>query len=338
MQPNRKSQSLQPAYLVYGENFLRSEEIIRSIKKLFYDTGGEEVSVFHSEDISIERIIDEVSTVSLFGSQRLIIVRGSEKFGTASLKKIISYLKNPFASNCIVFVFLKLSPVVSGSLKSISKESIKHCPRLKAWDIVPWIKKVVESNGRKISSNAAAVFSEMTGEEPELLKTEIEKLLVYTCDSKEISEQDVLEIISLEGGKFWDLVNNIVMGAEDRAIGIFRKMNMDISTITRLLYVLHKQLVEAALVKWMVRGKMSDIKIAQRLGLAPGAWKLKKIKESAAKFKIESLLDKIQAFASAMVKIRLSPDNASQALMERFILELCAREKVENSNLKRTRI
>ena len=107
MQSNRKSQGLQPAYLVYGENFLQSEEVIRSIKKLFYDTGGEEVNVFHSEDISIEKIIDEISTVSLFGSQRLIIVRDSEKFGAASLKKIISYLKNPFAPNCIIFVFFK---------------------------------------------------------------------------------------------------------------------------------------------------------------------------------------------------------------------------------------
>ena len=184
-------------YLLYGtEKFLINDEIKKIINK--YKIESINISKYDLEINSINEILDDIKTVSLFSDKKLIIIDNSYMFSRTTKKidnveELENYLNNPIEDNIIIFI---------NNLEKI--------------DNVKKIVKIVKEKGiiiefnklNNININVKKMFDDYiinneninyiinkVGTNIEILYQEIEKLKIYKIYNKIITKDDINDII-----------------------------------------------------------------------------------------------------------------------------------------------
>lgn len=201
-------------YLLYGtEKFLIDKEIKNIINKHKID--DIDISRYDLEINSIKDIIDEANTISLFSTNRLLIVDNAFIFSrtTKKIDNIVlleEYLKTENKETIIIFVNLneKLD-----SVKKIVK-LIKEKGKILEFNPLKNINSIIKNmfDDYKIESGVIELLIKRVGNNLDILYKEVEKLKIYKIEEKIIAKQDVLdvttEIIDVDIFKFIDDIIN----------------------------------------------------------------------------------------------------------------------------------
>ena len=201
-------------YLLYGtEKFLIDKEVKNIISK----NNIEEINIskYDLEINSLNEILDDANTVSLFSNNKLIIVENAYIFSRTQNKKIDnveileSYLKN---SSDTIIIFINNNEKID-IVKKIVK-LIKEKGVIKEFNPLKNISGTVKSmfDDYKISDSAINLLIDRVGNSLELIYQEVEKLKIYKIDDKMITKQDILdlttEVIDIDIFKFIDDIIN----------------------------------------------------------------------------------------------------------------------------------
>ncbi len=202
-------------YLLYGtEKFLIDNEI----KSIINKTGIDELntSKYDLEFNTIKEILEDVNTVSLFSSNKLIIVDNATIFNRVQNKKIDDielleeYLKNTNKDVIIIFID-KVEKI--DSVKKIVK-LIKEKGTIKEFNALKNISNNVRTmfDDYKISDSSINELINRVGNDLEIIYQEIEKLKIYKIDDKTITSKDIedltIENINIDIFKFVDDIIN----------------------------------------------------------------------------------------------------------------------------------
>ena len=215
-------------YLLYGlEKFLIDKEIKNIINK--HKIEDINISKYDLEINTIKEILDDANTVSLFSSNKLIIVENSFVFSRSNSKKIDNielleeYLKQD--NNDVIILFINPNEKLD-NVKKIVK-------------IIKEKGKIIEFNPLKNNNNAIKTMFDdyklengviellvnRVGNNLDLLYQEIEKLKIYKIDDKIINKEDVLnlttEIIDIDIFKF---VDDIINKNKKEAIKTYKEL------------------------------------------------------------------------------------------------------------------
>lgn len=201
-------------YLLYGtEKFLIDKEVKNIINKNNIDEIN--ISKYDLELNSLNEILDDANTVSLFSNNKLIIVENSYIFSRVQNKKIDNvgilenYLKN---KSDTIIIFINNSEKID-SVKKIVK-LIKEKGVIKEFNPSKNITSTVKSmfDDYKISNDGINLLINRVGNNLELIYQEVEKLKIYKIDDKIITNKDiedlVVENISVDIFKFVDDIIN----------------------------------------------------------------------------------------------------------------------------------
>ncbi|MDD5644565.1 MAG: DNA polymerase III subunit delta [bacterium] len=327
---NKKDKML-PVYLIYGKDISRVESALDRIKKYFAENFGGDINVYSARDTPAGTVIDDASTVTLFGAKKLVIARSCDDYGVDDCRQIVSYINDPFQHNCAVFVFESLSKQMHSSLKNINKSCVKYYPEPKSWDLPEWIKEASAGEGKKINSQAAELLAEIIGDNSLIMKREIEKLATYSYDKDVIGEADVYEIASGGEGRLWDLVNNIIGRNMNKAIAIFRKMDFKSADAVGLIMAVHKKVLELILSKSAARGEISadDMALMLKINIKKDAWKIKKMFEEAEKHSLSGLVRRIKCFPGLLMSARNNSDTSVRVVIEKMIIDFCRAQNTD---------
>jgi len=201
-------------YLLYGlEKFLIDKEIQNIMKKEKIDDIN--VSKYDLEINSIKEIIDDANTISLFSSNKLIIVENCFIFSRTTKKidniEILEeYLKN--SNKDVIFIFVNLNEKLD-SIKKLVK-IIKEKSKIKEFNPLKNINSTVKNmfDDYKIENGVIELLINRLGNNLNILYQEIEKLKIYKIEEKFISKQDVnditIEVIDIDIFKFVDDIIN----------------------------------------------------------------------------------------------------------------------------------
>ena len=320
----RETQIL-PVYLVYGKDTVRIEDALDDLRKYFTGDADKDITVYSAGDTSIETVLCDISTVTLFGDRKLVIVRSCDDYGPGGFKQILSYIQNPFRQNCIVFVFENLPRLISSSLKNISEGCIKHYPEVKSWKLPEWIKSRVEKHGRKIQPSATGALAEIIGDNSGTMNMEIEKLITYSYEKPVIGDDDVHEIASSGEGQFWDLVNNIVGRNMNKAMSVFQKMDFKGPDAAGLIMVTHKKILELILAKLTIQKKISvdDMSLILKLNNRKDKWKIDRIFRESGKYDLPALIGIIKSFPGILMSVRKNDDRTVKVIIEKMLIDFC---------------
>lgn len=201
-------------YLLYGtEKFLIDKEIKNIINK--YKIDDINISRYDLEVNYIKDIIDEANTISLFSTNRLIIIDNAFIFSRTTKKVdnielLEEYLKSENKETIIIFVDLNEK---IDSVKKIVK-LIKEKGKIIEFNPLKNTNSIIKNmfDEYKIESGVIELLIKRIGNNLEMLYQEVEKLKIYKIEDKFITKQDILdittEIIDVDIFKFIDDIIN----------------------------------------------------------------------------------------------------------------------------------
>ena len=214
-------------YLLYGkELFLIDKEIKNIINKNRIEEIN--ISKYDLELNTLNEILDDANTVSLFSNNKLIIVENAFIFSRVQNKKIVNvemlenYLKN---TNDTIIIFINNNEKID-SVKKIVK-LIKENGVIKEFNPSKNINSIIKNmfDNYKISDSSINLLIDRVGNNLELLYQEVEKLKIYKIDDKIITNEDiedvVVENISVDIFKF---VDDIINKNKKEAIKTYKEL------------------------------------------------------------------------------------------------------------------
>lgn len=214
-------------YLLYGtEKFLIDKEIKNIISKNKIEEI--DISKYDLEINSLNEILDDANTVSLFSNNKLIIVENAYIFSRVQNKKIENieilenYLKN---SSETIIIFINNNEKID-SVKKIVK-LIKEKGIIKEFNALKNINSTVKTmfDDYKISDTVINLLINRVGNNLELIYQEVEKLKIYKIDDKIITNKDiediVVENVNIDIFKF---VDDIINKNKKEAIKTYKEL------------------------------------------------------------------------------------------------------------------
>ena len=201
-------------YLLYGKELFL---IDREVKNIINKNNIEEINIskYDLEINTLNEILDDANTVSLFSNNKLIIVENAFIFNKVQSKKIDNiellenYLKN---SSDTIIIFIDNNEKIDSTKKLV--KLIKEKGIIKEFNPFKNINSNVKTmfDDYKISDSSINLLIDRVGNNLELIYQEVEKLKIYKIDDKTITNKDIEDLttenINIDIFKFVDDIIN----------------------------------------------------------------------------------------------------------------------------------
>lgn len=160
---------------IYGEEgFLINQEVNRVIREYGIEP------IIYSDNEPLEDIMLDVSTASMFSDEKLLVIKNHSAF---TKNDGVEQFTNDIQQNVetkIIFVYEtdkidKKNLLIKFLLENAEVQEFKS---ITTKDIIPTIKKIVESKGGEIDNNAAIQLANKIPEDLRIIVSEVEKLLL----------------------------------------------------------------------------------------------------------------------------------------------------------------
>lgn len=249
-------------YLIYGiEDYIIDE----AIKKIITDNNiiDDNIIKYNLDEVNVSLALEEASTVSMFDSKKLVICEGCT-FLTGENKKEINhdidsltkYINNPFTDVFLVFVVRKEK---LDDRKKIVKELKKNSTVIEAqkkenYNLNNYIIDYVNKNGYNMSKNACIKLIERAGSNLSNLISECDKIFLYKDDEKNITEEDIENLVfkNIEDNIF-ELTNAVMNKDKKKIINIYKDLILMGEEEIKLIVMLANQFRMILQVKLMVK-------------------------------------------------------------------------------------
>jgi len=185
------------SYLIYGQNKGLIKEKIDQIKN-FFNKKNEKVEIvkLNNDDITKnpEKLYNEFNTFSLTGNKKLLHVLNTKD----NLINSISDTINPNPSCLVIFESEELTPK-SKIRKLFEKEKtlgILACYYDTENDVKELVEKAFKNNNISISTNLKSILISHLGTERNIVKNELNKIILFLKNKKEFNDKDILNCLS----------------------------------------------------------------------------------------------------------------------------------------------
>lgn len=316
------------ALLVYGEEPGAVREVAARVVKHFAGSLDDPFSVVTLQDSDFShdtaRLADEVQSISMFGGNRAIWVRGAEQ---NFLKAVMPVLDGKISGNFVVAEAGVLAK--SASLRTAFEKSphgyIVPLYEADVGEIVGLVESVLSRDGLQIDRDAAQRFIELAGMSRGLVRSELEKLALYCQSGERVGVIDVEAVCGNDTGGGPDaLVDLVFQGEVAGADEMFQLLVQSGIDAGRLLMVAHGHVLRLQDFRTaMERGMQAE----QAIRSARPPIFFKRQRKVQAQLKVWSLSDLLVAGSTlgvAVLEARLN-SRLSDAIANRCLLSLARR-------------
>ena len=182
------ARELKPVYLIAGGDRPKIRVALERLRNRFNEGA---VEVLAAVDHAADDAVAACNALGLFGGeQRLVIVEDVDEWRAADAKAVAEYLKDPAPQTvlALVAVDMKKESALAKACAKAGDLLFYDAPRKR--DLPAWIAHQFEQLGTTVERDATRLLIEMVGEDPDQLRSEIEKLATWAGDEP-VSEADV---------------------------------------------------------------------------------------------------------------------------------------------------
>ena len=262
-------------YLIYGnEDYLINKNLTDILKEI---DSNDNISRYNLDTDSIESVLIDASTVSMFDDKKVLICDNSNFLtGSSSLESdenFLRYLEHPFPEVYLIFI--------------VRNEKVDERKK-----VTKALKKI---NGYKIDRKNIDLILKRSLYNLSIITNELDKLFIYKDKDKNITKEDLDKVISSNiSDNIFDLTNMIVNGEKKKLIETYRNLIKMGEDPFKLMVTLSNQYRLILEVKLMVKNGYRDEEIISKLKEHPYRIKLAKnslVSEKEAMRKLEELSD-----------------------------------------------
>lgn len=199
-------------YTLLGkEEFARKQAVEEVLQALLKGKSRELcLKNFEGETVSPPQLMHELSSSSFFSEQIVVVVQQADKLKKAVVERLLPYLAQP---NPGVYLILSAAnlPANTQLYKALEKQGIilllgQEKPWEKEKSLGEWARAKFDAGGKKISSALCLTLVKQMGLDQALLDKEIEKIICYCGERKEVLAEDLAAIGSYKGNEnSWQL-------------------------------------------------------------------------------------------------------------------------------------
>lgn len=217
-----------PVCLLYGEETLLIGETIDLIREKLSagDAASLDQEIFYGSESDASAIVQSARTLSLFGDSKLILVREVERMPDPQKERLLACIEDPCPR-----VTLVLTAVKPDMRKRFFAQLQKLCPCVRFYhpydtrETGTWIRSYLRRKGFGIQSGALGFLCEAHGRELLVLKSELDKLILYKGKPGEItlSEAAAVSGQSQEWNAF-ELADAVGERNAERALAVYSRL------------------------------------------------------------------------------------------------------------------
>ena len=211
-------------YFIESDNFdlviIKVKEILAKHKLDFNN-----LIIYDMEEANISDAISDLDTYSLFNKTKIILCKNSVFLTSGkteinhNINYLEKYLNNPNPNNILILSSSKLD-----GKKNIAKLVKEKCELVDTnIDLVKYIKN--KAIGYKIDDIVIRYLLNATGDEINNIDNELDKLLAYKSNEREILKEDI-DLITIKkiDGNIYDLIDAIINKDKIKSFRIYNKM------------------------------------------------------------------------------------------------------------------
>lgn len=211
------------------------------IKETLYKIYGdfENVIKINYKDSSLDEILYEFSAISLFDDKKYIVVENADEIFSKSFDsdELFNYLNHPSEINTVIFIVSKVEKT-SKYYKYIKDNYAVYDSSLKkSYNNINEIKTYIKSCGSNMSEKALNYLKEACLNDYDLMKSEVNKLLILGKDN--ISDELAFGLINLtpdgNTNRFIDALLNMDCQEALKLNDNFKTLNIDITKMIALI-------------------------------------------------------------------------------------------------------
>lgn len=205
-----------PVCVVFGdESFLKRQAIVRLRDAVLGGNEGDfSLSTFQGPSTELADILEELATLAMFGSRRLVIVEEADDFVSRFRSELEDYVARPKAA-AVLLLDVKSWPANTRLFKAVAAAGLQiECSappaaKLARW-LVAWAKKVHKA---KLALPVAEQLSEMVGPELGLLDQELAKLALSAGADGQITSAMLEKLVgSWRAKTAWEMLDAAMDG------------------------------------------------------------------------------------------------------------------------------
>jgi len=260
-----------PVYYFKGTNTLLMDRAVGDIISVFFSSKdpGLGLEYFDGQVHSPSEIINSARTLPFTAEKKLVIVKSAFSFKAAQLEKFGSYFSSPTKRSCLVFVAEKM--VFRGKLLIALKKagqvvSFENPKNEK--DIKEFISGAFRSRGRKLAFDALKFMAENTGKDLGVIDNEVEKIVLFCGDKKNIEVKDLEEVLTTGNrDTIFDLVEEVGKGNVQKSLLLLESLINNDNHPLAILKMISRQFRLISIAKEGINKGFSKKEIGQKLGV-----------------------------------------------------------------------
>lgn len=283
-----KNHSFKPVYLLFGEEAFLKNSYKNQMKAAV--TGGDTMNFnqFEGKGIDVKELISLADTMPFFAEKRLILAEDSGFFKGGS-EELLSYLPQIPETTCMIFVESDVDKRSKMFKKVKELGYICEMERQDGAQLARWAGTILAREGKKITGNTMELFLNMTGDDMENIRMELEKLISFTLGREVITAEDVEAICTVRvTNKIFDMVTAMVNRQTRKAMDLYEDLLTLKEPPMRILFLIARQFNQLLQAKELMGKGMDKGGIASRLKIPPFA--AGKLMPQARSFSREQIL------------------------------------------------
>ena len=233
-------------YLITGSNDSVINNTVSDILKQVNCDDNNKI-IYNLKENTISDVIEDANTVSLFRSNKVILVYSSS-IDKLDDEELIMYLNNYNKDVYLIFIVEK-SDARKKIVKLINEKGISiDSDNVDKSYNKNYVVSYLKDNGYKMNSNVIECFLSRVSDNINDIRNELDKLFIYKLDDKNISLDDV-KLITYDNTDniIYEFTNALLEKDENKAISMYHSFidsNMAIDYILASIYNSYKTLYQ----------------------------------------------------------------------------------------------
>jgi DNA polymerase-3 subunit delta len=220
-----KSGRLRPVYLVVGEEHFYRQQVLAAMRKAIVGDSAASLNEdqFVAGEVEAKVAISAARTLPMFGSRRLVTVRGVERWDKGDvddketkgvvqkpLEQLADYAAAPPDTTTLLLIADKLDN--RRRLVALAKRDgfLVMCASLPAHALPAWARQRAREHNHQLGANAAELLAELCGADLSVISDALERVELFVGAGNELTEAAVLQCVAnMQPASVWDLVSAV---------------------------------------------------------------------------------------------------------------------------------
>lgn len=272
------------------------------------------LSVFGGKGLDVDELIRLADTMPFFAERRLILVEDSGFFKSAP-DALVQYLPSMPDTTCLVFAETEVDKRSRLYKKVRELGYAAEMARQDAASLARWAGGILAKEGKKITARTMEHLLEMTGDDMENIRMELDKLVSYTLNRDVITDADVEAICTVRvTSRIFEMIAAISSRQTKKAMDLYEDLLTLKEPPMRILFLIARQFNQILQVKELMNQGMDRSAIASRLKMQP--FVVGKVMPQARQFSREQICSYVELCVDAEEGVK------SGKLQDRLAVEL----------------